>query len=70
MIELALAGMKAPQKRSKRAATRAREMAGRELDRVADPSLPVEVRERRKRRLTKGPPEFREMRDDIPTKPK
>ena len=44
-------------------------MAGQELDRLGDRSLPVEEREKRKRRLTKGPPEFRDIRGDIP-KPK
>jgi hypothetical protein len=37
-------------------------MAGREIDRVADKSAPTEEQARRKRRLIKGPPEFREMR--------
>lgn len=66
LLEQALAGARAPTKRSKKAATKARELAGRELDRLGDRSLPAEERERRKRRLTKGPPEFREMRDDLP----
>jgi predicted enzyme related to lactoylglutathione lyase len=47
MVEQAL-GARAPQKRNKKAATKARKMADRELDRVADPALPVEVQERRK----------------------
>lgn len=55
LIEQALAAPRAPQKRSERSATRAREMAGQELDRITDKSLPVEERESRKRRLTKGP---------------
>ena len=50
-------------------ASKARELAGRELDRLGDASLPADERERRKRRLTKGPTEFREMRGDLP-KPK
>jgi hypothetical protein len=69
LIEQALAAPRAPQKRSERSATRAGEMAGQELDRITDKSLPVEERERRKRRLTKGPQEFRQMRGDLP-KPK
>ncbi|MCE3257745.1 MAG: hypothetical protein K0Q64_1828, partial [Nitrobacter vulgaris] len=50
----------------------AREMAGQEIDRRLDEaSIPAgEERARRKRRLTKGPSEFREMRGDIPTKPR
>ena len=58
--------------RSKKSAAKAREMAGQEIDRRLDEaSIPAgEERARRKRRLTKGPSEFREMRGDIPTKPK
>jgi ribbon-helix-helix CopG family protein len=52
--------------RSKKSASKAREMAGKEVDRLSDQSLPPEEREQRKRRLTKGPTEFREMRSDLP----
>jgi hypothetical protein len=46
-------------------------MAGQAIDRLLGDagSLPVDERERRKRRLTKGPSEFREIRGDLP-KPK
>jgi hypothetical protein len=33
---------------------------------IGDASLPADERERRKRRLTKGPSEFRDMRGDLP----
>jgi hypothetical protein len=58
--------------RSKKSAAKAREMAGQEIDRRLDEaSIPAgEERARRKRRLTKGPSEFREMRGHIPTKPR
>ena len=69
LAKQALAGMQAPQQRSKTAASKARELAGREIDRLGDASLPASEREKRKRRLTKGPTEFREMRGDLP-KPK
>jgi hypothetical protein len=65
----ALAGAAPPQKRGKKAAAKAREMAGQELDRLGDASLAADERERRKRRLTKGPREFRDLRGDLP-KPK
>src|SRR5262245_43439618 len=48
--------------RPKRAA-KAREMAGQAVDRLIDPSAPDEERHRRKRRLLKGPKEFRDIRD-------
>jgi hypothetical protein len=48
--------------RPKRAA-KAREMAGQALDRLIDPSASAEERHTRKRRLLKGPKEFRDIRD-------
>jgi Arc/MetJ-type ribon-helix-helix transcriptional regulator len=46
-------------------APKARDMANRTLDLLSDPSLPDEELKRRKRRLTKGPTEFRELRDEF-----
>jgi hypothetical protein len=66
LVEQALAGPQRPQKRSAEAASKAREMAGQELDRLGDASLSADEREKRKRRLTKGPGEFRDMRGDLP----
>ena len=48
--------------RTKKAA-KASEMAAEEIDRLIDPSAPDEERQRRKRRLLKGPKEFRDVRD-------
>jgi Arc/MetJ-type ribon-helix-helix transcriptional regulator len=67
--ESLVAASQQPRSGSHKGASMAREMAGQELDRLGDQSLPVEERERRKRRLTKGPTEFLDMRDDLP-KPK
>jgi hypothetical protein len=39
------------------------------IDWLGDKSAPPEEQAKRKRRLVKGPSEFREMRDDLP-KPK
>jgi hypothetical protein len=50
-------------------ASEASELAGQAIDRLVDKSAPFEERERRKRRLIKGPPEFRDVRGDLP-KPK
>jgi hypothetical protein len=69
LLEQSLAGSQRLRKRSKKAASKAREMAGQELNRLSDQSLPVEEQERRKTRLTKGPQEFRDFRDDL-SKPK
>jgi hypothetical protein len=43
-------------------AAKAREMAGQEIDRLGDRSLPAHEREKRKLRLIRGPREFRDMR--------
>jgi Arc/MetJ-type ribon-helix-helix transcriptional regulator len=50
-------------------ASKARQMANRALDLLSDRSLPEEELKSRKRRLTKGPIEFRELRDEF-QKPK
>jgi hypothetical protein len=47
-------------------AAKARAMAGREIDRLSDPSATDEERQRRKRRLLKGPKEFRDVRSNRP----
>jgi hypothetical protein len=70
LIEVGLAVAQPQQKTSKKAASKASEMAGQEIDRLSNSSLPAEELERRKRRLTKGPSEFREMRGDILPKTK
>jgi Arc/MetJ-type ribon-helix-helix transcriptional regulator len=46
-------------------ASKAREMANQALDLLSNRSLPDEELKRRKRRLTKGPKEFRELRDEF-----
>jgi hypothetical protein len=70
LTELGLASALPQQKTSKKAAAKAHEMASQEIDRLGDASLTTEEHERRKRRLTKGPGEFRDMRGDILPKPK
>ena len=43
-------------------------MAGEELDRLIDKSVPDEEQATRRRRLLKGPSEFRDIRKDRPAK--
>jgi hypothetical protein len=43
---------------------RAAELAAKAIDKIGDPSAPPEERAQRRRRLTKGPEEFREVRVD------
>ena len=45
---------------------RAQELAAKTIERLADPTAPPEERAQRRRRLTKGPTEFREHRVDLP----
>ena len=46
----------------------ARDLAGDQIDKLSDASASEEERVGRKRRLTKGPEEFRELRKDQPRK--
>jgi hypothetical protein len=50
---------------SRKAAATASELAAREIDRLADPSATKEEQAKRKRRLIKGPREFRRLRRDV-----
>ncbi len=45
---------------------RAQELATKTIEKMIDPSAPPEERAQRRRRLTKGPTEFRENRVDRP----
>ena len=45
---------------------RARDLATMAIEKMIDPSAPPEERAHRRRRLTKGPTEFREDRVDLP----
>ena len=54
-------GARRPAARTTKAA-KASEMAAQEIERLIDPTAPDEERQRRKRRLVKGPKEFRDIR--------
>ena len=62
LVEMALttAGSHAPY--TKKSAGEAAEMAERQIDRMSDQSATSEERQSRKRKLLKGPAEFRNMR--------
>ena len=47
---------------------RAAELAAQAIDKIVDPAAPPEERAQRRRRLTKGPKEFRQVRVDRPKK--
>jgi ribosomal protein L19E len=69
LVELGLVGSDPAKHTSRKAAAKASDMAGRRIDKIGDPSATPEERQDRKRRLIKGPREFREMRGNQP-KPK
>jgi hypothetical protein len=46
-----------------KAVSKSSELAGKTIDRLIDQSAPLEEQEKRKRRLLKGPAEFRDIRD-------
>lgn len=56
----------APAKTRAASADRAKELAEKTIERVVDPSIPPEEKVVRRRRLVKGPSEFREDRVDQP----
>src|SRR5262245_29735985 len=62
LVEAGLEAARRARPPSKRAAAKASEMAGHEIDRLSDQAATAEERESRKRRLLKGPKEFRDMR--------
>ena len=66
LVEMGLASVSAAKPRNKRSAAKAAGLAGAMVDYLSDQSAPADVREKRKRRLLKGPSEFREMRTDLP----
>ena len=66
LLELGLVGAPSARQLSKGAKRRAAEMAGQEIDRLGNQTVTEEERARRKRRLIKGPREFRDVRADLP----
>jgi hypothetical protein len=52
--------------KARKQAARTSEMAAQTIERKLDPAVAEEERTKRRRRLTKGPPEFREDRVDLP----
>jgi hypothetical protein len=65
LLQQALAGSQRLKSRTQKARSKALELASAQLDRLLDPSARDEERQSRKRRLLKGPKEFRAMRDAV-----
>ena len=66
LVEMGLASAPRAARRGKKTAAKASELAGEMIDWLSDKSAPAEERAKRKRRLIKGPSEFREDRIDLP----
>ena len=66
LIEQGLAGMPDTRQVSKGSRRKAAELASREIDRLGDQPATAEDRATRKRRLIKGPKEFRDVRGNLP----
>ena len=65
LVEIGLAGITGPRaKFSEKNAAEVNELAARTIDRLVDPAASAEEKASRKRRLLKGPEEFRELRVD------
>jgi Arc/MetJ-type ribon-helix-helix transcriptional regulator len=69
LVELGLAGFQPTPRPSPKVASKASDLAGQQIDELGDPSATDEERQTRKRRLLRGPKEFRDIRGDLP-KPK
>jgi hypothetical protein len=65
LVEIGLAGRgKSPARHSEKNAAKAKELAGATIDRLVDTAAPAGEQASRKRRLLKGPEEFRDVRVD------
>jgi hypothetical protein len=64
LVEIGLGRSKSADRPSARSATRAKQLAATTIDHLLDPAAPTEEAANRKRRLLKGPEEFRKMRID------
>jgi metal-responsive CopG/Arc/MetJ family transcriptional regulator len=66
LVEHALAAESTARPRIKKTARMASDLAAREIENLGDTSQPLEEQQRRKRRLIRGPSEFRDIRADQP----
>ncbi len=62
LVELGLASTPTASGRSKKSAVKASRLAAQTIEFLGDDAASPDEREERKRRLLKGPPEFRDMR--------
>jgi hypothetical protein len=65
LVEIGLATAAPAKPTNRQAAARASKLAAQMIDILGDGNAPTDEREKRKRRLLKGPSEFRYMRADL-----
>jgi len=68
LLELGLSVKTTTKQPSAARALRAKQLAAQAIDKMVDPTIHPEERAQRRRRLTKGPEEFRDVRIDRPKK--
>jgi len=66
LVELGLHASPVPHRAVQSEPAAIEERAVEQIERMLDPSLPADERERRTRRLIEGPPEFSDERIDLP----
>jgi hypothetical protein len=66
LVEIGLKAKGKPKQPRTERAARARELAAKAIEKMSDPSVSPEERTQRRRRLTRGPLEFRDERLDLP----
>jgi len=64
LVEIGLGGAKIARGQKRSDSPTARDLAAAQIDRLTDPAAPADEQAHRKRRLLKGPEEFREVRVD------
>jgi hypothetical protein len=68
LVELGLAGSQPAPRRRAKVGSKAADLAGQQIDEMGDQSASDEERLIRKRRLLRGPKEFRDIRGDLPAR--
>src|SRR4051812_24871487 len=69
LVELGLSVAKPHSVGAHKGASKAKSLAREQIEKLSDPTVTDDERQHRRRRLLKGPEEFREIRTDLP-KPK
>jgi hypothetical protein len=66
LVEIGLAGATTGRAKKSASSPKSSDLAAMQIDKLVDKTLPAEEQAVRKRRLLKGPSEFRDVRVDVP----